>query len=648
MTGWFFVLAAKAAIVATALMGFGYLIVDALTGRRRLDGLSKWALAFPAVVAFSFVLMVLHIASRGRILSNPWLVRTVTSLVAAALLGWRFARREGRAAVSEADIAAAAVVVVVALVVWAAPVVRVIPLAPESADTRWHMGWASQLMNAESTPSALITGAVPNYYPWLFHALVAFVAAFTPGGRAFHTLGPLQLLQIAAAALALFAIGRTIGASWIAGATTALFGAMAAGLPFALIGRIDAVIHTPRTGGPRGTYNASYNNLAPPLPRDLGYTLLLAFVLLLIAGMLQRSPLLLAGAGVMLGLAGLTSAEFFFVGLGVAIVTVAIPGDVSRAVVGLALLAPAFALFATWLVPLIASYVRLGGFVNTTGVGPIILSPLEILLSWGLATPLAAYAVIRWLPAHRAEAGARVLIALAVVAGVLVLTSSIIPRVLGPGFMILGRSTRYWPVLHLAVALFAGLGASELIARIAAWRPVAGVGVAVLLVALALPVPIAASVDVARSGQRASLLGSALLGNRASYLTEIGRRGPGQCVVAAPGNLPLLIFSYTGYRHVAYTGLRRHTGNFARIRWRDIYRHIPPDRERLADNAVLTTAGSTPAVWRRLTEAYGVDVVVAAARRLGRFQRVLDLNTSAGNRGTAGYAVLSVGRCERS
>ncbi len=624
MTGWFFVLAAKAAIVATALMGFGYLIVDALTGRRRLDGLSKWALAFPAVAAFSFVLMVLHIASRGRILSNLWLVRTVTSVLAAALLVWRFTRRERRTTVSKADIAAATAVVVVAVVVWAAPVLRVIPLAPESADTRWHMGWASQLMNGESTPSSLITGAVPNYYPWLFHALVAFVAALTPGGRAFHTLGPLQFLQVAAAALTLFAIGRTIATNWIAGATTALFGAIAAGLPFALIGRIDAVIHTPRTGGPRGTYNASYNNLAPPLPRDLGYALLLAFLLLLIAGMLQRSPLLLVGAGGMLGLAGLTSAEFFFVGLGVAIVTVAMPGAVSRSVIALSVLAPAVALFATWLVPLVASYLRLGGFVNTTGVGPIILSPLEILLSWGLATPLAAYAVVRWLPSHRAEVGARIVVALAVVTGVLVLTSSIIPRVLGPGFMILGRSTRYWPVLHLAVAFLAGIGASELIARGAVWRPVAGVGVGVLLVALALPVPIAASVDVARSGQRASLLGSALLGNRANYLTEVGRRGRGQCVVAAPGNLPLLIFSYTGYRHVAYTGLRRHTGNFARIRWRDIYRHIPPDRERLADNAVLTTGGSEPGPRRRLIEKYGVDVVV-----------------------TGDDAVLSVGRCER-
>ncbi len=610
MTGWFFVVAAKAAIVAAALMGFGYLIVDALDGRRRLDGFSKWALAFPAVVAFSFALMVLHIASRGRILSNPWLVRTVATLVAAALLVRRFAHARERGTVSKTDRVAAVAVVVGALLVWGTPVVRVVPLVPTSADTRWHMGWASQLMNGDSTPSALITGAVPNYYPWLFHAVVAFVAPFTPGGRAFHTLGPLQLLQVAAAALTLFAIGRTVGRSWVAGAATALFGSMAAALPIALIGRIDAVLHTPRTGGPRGTYNASYNNLAPPLPRDLGYTLLLAFALLLIAGLVQRNAALLVGAGSMLGLAGLTSAEFFFVGLGVAVFTVLVPGEVSRRVLGLAVLAPAIALFAVWLVPLIASYVRLGGFVNTTGVGPIILSPMAILMSWGLVIPFAVYALIRWLSAHRVEAGARVLVALVVVAAVLVVTSSVIPRLLGPGFMILGRSTRYWPVLYLAVALFAGVGAAELIERMAAWHGVAALGVAALLVALTLPVPINASLEAGRSGSDTSPLGSALLGIGSNYLTEIGRHGRAPCVVAAPGSLPLVIFSYTGYRQVAYRGLSRHVGNYARIRWRDIYEHIPTDTERLADNRVLTTAPVGSRLSRRLAAKYGVNVVV--------------------------------------
>ena len=645
MTGWFFVFAAQAAIVAAGLMAFGYLIADALTRRRQLDAFSRWALAFPAVVAFSFVVMIFHIASRGRILSNPWLVRALTSAFAAALIVRKIRRGDARERISGSDVIAATGVVVVALLLWATPVLRVVPLVPASTDTKWHMGWASQLMNGETTPSTLLTGDVPNYYPWLFHGLVAFVASFTPGGRAYHTLGPLQILQVVGAALALFSLGRLVGRTWIAGASVALFGSMAAGLAVALIDRFDAVIRTPRGGGPRGTYNASYNNLAPPLPRDLGYTLLLAFLLLLVAGLVERNPVLLAGAGTVLGLAGLTSAEFFFVGLAVAVVIALLGRDLPRSTLALTLLGPAIGLYAIWLAPLIASYVRLGGFVNTTGVGPIVLSPVAILMSWGLVTPLAAYAVVRWLPAHRADPGARVLVVLVFMAAAFVLTSSAIPGLLGPGFLILGRATRYWPIVHLALALFAGMAAAELIQRTAAWQRVAGIGVAALLLGFSLPVPISASLAVARASQGSAVLGSAILGIRSSYLTEIGQRGRAMCVVAAPERLPLLTFSYTGYRHVGYRGLPRHVGNFARIRWRDIYRRIHPETERLADNRILTTARAPIDDWRRLSAKYGVNLVVAEGRDVDAFRKVLPTRSAGFGPRPDPYAVLPIVAC---
>ncbi len=78
MTGSFILFAAKDATVAPGLMGFGYLVVDFVAGRREQDVLSKWALSIRAVVGFAFVLMLLHIASSGRMLSNPWLVRAGT------------------------------------------------------------------------------------------------------------------------------------------------------------------------------------------------------------------------------------------------------------------------------------------------------------------------------------------------------------------------------------------------------------------------------------------------------------------------------------------------------------------------------------------------------------------------------------------
>ncbi|HEX8100123.1 MAG TPA: hypothetical protein VF660_07980, partial [Actinomycetota bacterium] len=393
------------------------------------------------------------------------------------------------------------------------------------------------------------------------------------------------------------------------------------------IGRFDSLIHTPRTGGPRGTYNAAYNNLAPPLPRDVGYTLLLSFVLLLLLGSAQRSPALLVAAGVSLGLVGLTSAEFFFVGLGVAVLTVAFASAVPRPVAAAALFLPALLLYAIWVVPLIVSYVRLGGFVNTTGVGPIVLGPAEILMSWGLVTPFGVYAAVRWLPRRWPDLDARILAGLVVAAGVLVAASSLIPRLLGPGFQILGRTSRYWPVLQLAAALLAGIGAAELIATIASWRVGAAVGAAAVTIALALPVPLNATLAVSRSAGE-SVLGASILGTRTTYLSTISGRGRRRCVVAAPPELALQIFSYTGYREVAYRGLTRHLGNFSRIRWRDIYRRIPSDDERLMDDAVLIGGTSPLNDWQRLVQKYAVSVVVTTAERAMEIRRLVGLPPS--------------------
>ncbi|HEX2267407.1 MAG TPA: hypothetical protein VHI97_04270, partial [Actinomycetota bacterium] len=464
-------------------------------------------------------------------------------------------------------------------------------------------------------------------------------------GRPFHALGPLQLMQVAAVVLSLLAIGRMVKPGLITGVTTVFFGSLAAGLSFALIPRFDSVLGTPRSGGPRGTYNAVYNNLAPPLPRDLGYTLLLAFVLLALYGILDRSPVALVAGGVVLGLAGLTSAEFFFVGLGMALLLTAFSRDMPRLVVAGAFFVPALALFSMWLVPLAVNYARLGGFVNTTAVRATVLSPVSILLSWGLATPFAVYAALRWLPVHAAQPGARVLLVFLVSSGVLVLASSAIPRLLGAGFAVVGRASRYWPVFHLAVALIAGVGAALLFDRLVAWRPLAAVGVAAVLAGLALPLPLDVSLDHSSSAPAASPIRSALLGRSRNFLTDVASSGRHKCTVAAPSSLPLQIFAYTGYRHVAYVGSGRHRGNYARIRWRDIYGRISRESDRLADNRILTEGRGDPSTWRRLAFRYGLNFVVVGREKLGAFRELFPGQVARLRDGPEPFVALSVAEC---
>ena len=53
-----------------------------------------------------------------------------------------------------------------------------------------------------------------------------------------------------------------------------------------------------------------------------------------------------------------------------------------------------------------------------------------------------------------------------------------------------------------------------------------------------------------------------------------------------------------------------HPGNKARIRWRDIYQRIIPERQRIRDDRDLVRGNVTHSEWERIVHKYGVDVVV--------------------------------------
>ncbi|HEX2267099.1 MAG TPA: hypothetical protein VHI97_02705, partial [Actinomycetota bacterium] len=142
----------KAVLVAALLMVFGYLLADAVAGNRNLDVLSRWALGLPALATYAFLLMLAHMASGGRVFSNPWLVRIVTGLVALGLVGRKFATARRPTFLPRRELVVASSVLAVAVVMWCAPVLRSVPLAPVGSDSGWHMGWASQLMNGEVLP----------------------------------------------------------------------------------------------------------------------------------------------------------------------------------------------------------------------------------------------------------------------------------------------------------------------------------------------------------------------------------------------------------------------------------------------------------------------------------------------------------------
>jgi hypothetical protein len=607
--------------VAIGLLALGYLLIDAGDTRRSLHLLDRMGLAFPALLAYAFLLMLAHIATRGRVFSHPWLVRGMTGGVGLAALAYRMLRPRPRSPGLRVPVLVATALAAVALVVWGNPVARLLPLFPQG-DINWHAGWASQLMVGQPTPTAPVTGSIPNSYPWLFHALVALTASFTPGGRAYHAFGPVQFLQTTGVVLGLFALGGLVAKRWTAGAWVAIFGALMGGFGFLLVRHLDVILN-PRTtealkyGGDLffvRSYNPSFFNIAPPFPRDVAFALLPGLLVLLALGLQTQRPVLLGGAGVVVGLIGLISGESFVVALLSSGLLVLAPGPMPRRRVALSLFGPAIVVYATWFVPFMGSYIRLGGFVNTNRAAPVVLPLWDVLISWGLITPFALWGGWRVLPRAAREAPARVVLTFLIgAAGALLGTVAAAP-VLGRGLSTLGRAHRYWPLLGLALAIYGGLGAEELLRRAWRLRPLVAVGLALLVPLFALPSPLIASLALARKVPGAPVLTAALQGNGSTILDAVATSGRARCVVAIDSG-GFRIFAYTGYRSVKIDvgGL----SNLARTHWRDLGQSIPSDLQRIDDNRVITQGDSTPEGWRQLADRYGVNLVVVRPSNLG-------------------------------
>ena len=222
------------------------------------------------------------------------------------------------------DIFVALAVSLLVALVWGSPVFRMLPVAVPG-DAVLHAGWAEQLINGESTPSAPLTGDIPNYYPWLFHSLLALVTHLTPGAHALLGLAALHLLQVIGMAASLFGIGYLWAGRW-AGATVAVLGAAAGGWGFTVVGGLDLVTSPRADGGDAATtylgdlllvrsYNASFMNLAPSYPRDVAIGLLAGSLFAMARAANSGRGRDYAVAGVLLGLVGLTQTDSFVVGL---------------------------------------------------------------------------------------------------------------------------------------------------------------------------------------------------------------------------------------------------------------------------------------------------------------------------------------------
>ena len=608
----------QAVVVAALFLTLGYLISDALLGRR-VDGVTHWGLAFAGAGLFALVLMMLHIATGGSVFGHVWPVRVATTALL-LVLGTRkllSLRSGGWSWRPSTDGWVALVLVIVAWLVWCSPVMRSMPI-DVSGDVSLHAGWTSQLLNGETTPSATITGEIPNFYPWLSHSIMAMLARVLPEGRSYHAMAPLQFLQVAGIVLALFAFGRALTRRVSTGIAASLFGALAGGLGFFALREIDVVLN-PRADDAfryfgdlfhhRG-YNAAFGQMTPAYPRDIALTFTVAFLLLVMVGLRTKSKPLLVASGVTLGMAGLTGAESFYIGLGVAVLVCVAPNEIARWKRATTVVVPALAVAALWFGPQVATMLRLS-YQNITVVGPVNFPPTAIVMSLGVTTPFALWGAVHWRSRFLSDPGALVVLAWSAVSCGAVLASLVLPGVLGDSFEAIGRSHRYWPLVSLGLALFAALGVTELLTALANHRGVA-IAASAATVALALPSPIVATLALPEARSEEKPLSLALQG-RDGFLNLIAPRPGGRCVIAGPtsSDIDTLTWAYTGYRNVFFETTNPHPGNPARLRWDRMYEATTRITKRRKDNAILTGGTVDSERWRSVVDEYDVDVVVA-------------------------------------
>jgi hypothetical protein len=608
-----------AVVVAALLAWFGYALTG-LVPAWRDEPVTRWALAFPALVAYSLALMLAHMATGGLLFQNDLAVRLVVGLTAAGLAAFSIVRWR-RLAHSPRDQAVFALGIgtsALAVLVWFSPLVRIFPIGTKG-DIAIHSGWTEQLLNGEALPSSPITGDVPNYYPWLFHALLATVTRVTPGGHPFEALGPLQVLQVLGVSAALFAVGYQI-AGHSAGCATALLGACAGGWGF-LVARGPSLVEDPRADASAAatqyagdllrirSYNAGFGNLVPPYPRDIALALLVASLFLVIRAATSNRPRDYAVAGAVLGMVGLAQTDAFLVGLLTAGVFALVSPRGRRLRIGVALIVPALSIFLLWAGPLLVSYVRLGGFVDTTEHSPVVLPLWAILGGWGIITPLAAFGAY-WAFRSRGDPGVRAVAALLAAAGLVVAGSALVPTLLGEGFETIGRQHRYWPLLGLALAILGGLGAAALGTLLWERSPASAVAAAVVVVGFALPSPVLASWAVPKEVPTSAPIRSALLGDRRNVLLQLRDYGDGTCAIAS--TLGWRVFAYTGF-HLLVFGHPEEEENAARVRWADIYDRVAPEEQRLRDQELIMGGTATPTQLQDIIERYGLDAIVVPA-----------------------------------
>ena len=567
----------------------------------RSPSVERLAAGLLMVIAGGWLLMAQPLV-RASLLGHPWALRLLAlAVVAAALAVRRPARPERFRPVTLA--AAALVAIAVATPAWRTPT----PVLAGS-DIQWHEGWIRQLAGGAATPTGLYQG-VPNAYPWLYHSLGAAVMQGFAAGMA-TTLLVLEALLLLALGLGAWALARELRLSERAASWAVVLALGGGGLGW-LWARGPAAVLTVGAGGPRNVPAGfaqfrpgadAYGGdlllspgptpalaaVPPAEPRDLGLALVPLAVWLVLRARRRSSPRTAAAAGAAVGIVFLLSPVAAAVTVACALVLWA--GGPVR-VLGAGALAAAV-VAAVWLGPLAWHYHRLGGFVPTTRAPALNLDLTQAIVTVALLLALAIVGALS--PAVRNRQVDRRSIAVLVAVPLTAYLVSLSGIGGGGALPALSRSVRYLPLLALALVVPAAIGAAALVRATRSAAPYAGIALGAACVASAVTAAVGMNRAEAWADRNPPVACAPAPPLAAGDVLAIVRVR-GQDTNAAEA-VALAMFAATG-SHLYYVPRPR-------IRYRDMFRHIPRQRDRKRLALALGDGDAPPA---------GVTAVLAPA-----------------------------------
>ncbi len=532
-------------------------------------GITERALmSFVGFVAFSVVLMLLHIATRGHVFGHPGVVPVLTI----AMLAYWFKRRERLPRPRPISYAKLGALLVVLVSIYAIPAF-VSGSSVRTGDPPWHLGWTEQLLGGDPLPTGPAVDLGRNAYPWGLHATMSTMVRLAPGTVPLTALETLHLLLIAGLPIAAACLAFRLrpDGGWAAAGAAGLIG----GFGWVVSGGPDFVTSpgNARFGADLvvASPNSVYELFPPALPRELGVILLGAAGLLCIIAARNRLRRVEILAGACAGLAGLVSVPMFMSSLvWMAVASLAVRENrwryVKHTVGGAGLV------FALWGLPVIVDYIRFDGFVNIT---PRLGKewPFHIAAaSWGLLLPLFALGV--YLSLKRREVEDRGLLAFAAGTSALLLLSILRGQFEWDlwGNATLLHQGRVWPPLHLLGAVFGGAALMWIYGKIIS--KVRAAMVVVLILGVGAVSPLFASVhltDLMDRGAAGFVYGGDDIQDSDSFINQAARvlEPADVVIVEGPRELAFKLFEFSGVRLATYDHPALET-NDLRIRFNEL------------------------------------------------------------------------------